>query len=462
MEKDNSYIMTRKVVLYPVGDKEEVDRVYKWLRDGMEAQNRAMNEMISAMYVAMMQETDADTARELQKMYTRMPGSKKGSAYTDDYAFARGLPTLSSMSMKVRQDFNNDMKKGLKYGRVSLRTYKADSPLLVHVDYVRLMETNPHTKNGIYHEYASHAELLDHLYRDDFEAFIKFANSITFKIVFGNPRKSAELRSLFEHIFDSSYDVCGSSIKIDKNGKIILNLTVKAPKQTLELDENVVVGVDLGIAIPAMCALNNNLYERKSIGSAEDFLKVRTARQAQRRRLQAHLKVAKGGHGRKKKLAALYKFRKHEDNFVKTYNHFVSRNVVDFAMKHHAKYINVENLTEFRDTNGFILRNWSYYQLQNYITDKANRVGIIVRKVNSYRTSKMCSVCGSEQPNQRRDQSTFICANPDCASHKLYERGFNADFNAARNIAMSTEWQDGDVPLKEKCKQHRKTKDQSQ
>lgn len=43
------------------------------------------------------------------------------------------------------------------------------------------------------------------------------------------------------------------------------------PKEIKELDENKVVGVDLGIAIPAVCALNTNSYSRKSIGSADDF-----------------------------------------------------------------------------------------------------------------------------------------------------------------------------------------------
>lgn len=32
-------------------------------------------------------------------------------------------------------------------------------------------------------------------------------------------------------------------------------------------------------------------------------------------------------------------------------------------------------------------------------------------------------------------QSVFECANEDCDSHKKYEKtGFNADFNAARNM----------------------------
>ena len=36
-------ILTRKIQLFPVGDKEEIDRVYKYLRDGIFNQNKAMN-----------------------------------------------------------------------------------------------------------------------------------------------------------------------------------------------------------------------------------------------------------------------------------------------------------------------------------------------------------------------------------------------------------------------------------
>lgn len=45
------------------------------------------------------------------------------------------------------------------------------------------------------------------------------------------------------------------------------------------------------------------------------------------------LNFAAGGHGRKKKMKAMDRLSKRERNFVKTYNHYVSKNVVDFAVK---------------------------------------------------------------------------------------------------------------------------------
>ena len=75
----------------------------------------------------------------------------------------------------------------------------------------------------------------------------------------------------------------------------------------------------------------------------------------------------------------------------------------------------------------------------------------MVRKINPCYTSQVCSVCGHWEPDQRKAQASFECANPECESHKKYKYGFNADFNAARNIAMSTLFiQDEEVTEKKK------------
>lgn len=311
-------ILTRKIQMFPVGDKEEIDRVYKYLRDGIYNQNKAMNQYMSALYIAAIEDISKEDRKELNRLYGRISTSKKGSAYDETIQLPKGLPSTASLGQAVRQDFSKSCKDGLLYGKVSLPTYKKDNPLIVHADYVRLRSTNPHNDTGIYHNYKKHTDFLEHLYSKDLEVFIKFANDITFKMIFGNPYKSAALRSEIRQIFEENYKVCGSSIQIDGK-KIILNLSMDIPKQELELDENVVVGVDLGLAIPAVCGLNTNDYIRQSIGSKDDFLRIRTQLQSQRRRLQKSLSSTSGGHGRKKKLKGLEKLKDRERNFVKTY-----------------------------------------------------------------------------------------------------------------------------------------------
>lgn len=424
--------ITRKIQLIPVGDTEEIDRVYKYIKDGIYNQNKAMNQYMSALYISRIEDISKDDRKELNHLYTRINSSKKGSAYDEEIQFPKGLPIASCLGQKVRHDFSNACKKGLLSGKISLPTYRKDNPLLVHVDYLRLRNNNPHIDNGMYHNYESHTEFMKHLFAQDLEVFIKFANQIIFKIVFGNPHKSHELRCVVQNIFEEVYKVHGSSIQFDKTGKkIILNLSIAIPKKRMELDENTVAGVDLGVAIPAVCALNNDEYAREFIGSKDDFLRVRTRIQNQKRRLQKGLKFTNGCHGRNKKLKPLKKFEDYEKNFVQTYSHMVSKRVVDFAVKHNAKYINIEDLEGY-DSSEFILRNWSYYQLQQYITYKAGIYGIEVRKVNPYHTSQICSCCGHWEEGQRIDQSHFKCKS--CGAE------INADFNAAKNIAKSTDF----------------------
>ena len=427
--------LTRKIQLIPVGDEKEKDRVYEYLRDGIFNQNKMMNQYMSALYIAKIQDISKDDRKELNNLYARISKSEKGSAYDKDIVFPEGLQT-GAMCQEVRKNFKKACKDGLLYGKVSLPTYRKDNPLVIHVDYVRLRSTNPHRDNGIYHNYESHMEFLDKIYSKDLEVYIKFANNITFKMILGSPKNSMALRHEIQQIFEENYQIHGSSIEINNKKKIILNLCMEVPEQKRELDENTVVGVDLGIAIPAVCGLNNDKYAREFIGSQDSFLRIRTQMQVQRRRLQKELSFTSGGHGRQKKLKGLDRMKDREKNFVRTYNHLVSKKVVDFALKHNAKYINMEDLKGF-DANKLILRNWSYYELQKFITYKANKYGIEVRKINPYHTSQICSCCGHWQEGQR-DGRDFKCAACGAELH--------ADFNASRNIAMSTDF------VVDKCK----------
>ena len=414
-------ILTRKIQLVPIGDKDEIDRVYKYIRDGQYSQYLGLNRLMSELVMTFYQNN-----RQLNDVFKEKQKAILANTNTmlDDIDFAVGCDSRSQIIQKVKSDFTQSIKNGLARGEVSVTNYKRTNPLLVRGRDLKLE-----------HSYGDINELDEHLFSTDFEIRIKFVNRIKFKIIFGNPHKSQTLRTEIREIILGNYSIQGSSIQID-NKKIILNLSMSIPNKKLELDKNVVVGVDLGLAIPAVCALNTNDYIKKAIGSADDFLRQRTKIQNQKKQIQKNLIQVCGGHGRKKKMNHLDKIKKSEQNWVRTYNHFVSKQIVDFAIKNKAKYINVEDLTGF-DSSKYILRNWSYYQLQEFITYKAKNVGIEVRKINPYHTSQTCSCCGHWEEGQRISQAKFICKNPQC---KNYGKEINADFNAARNIAKSKEF----------------------
>lgn len=441
--------ITRKITLYPQGDKAEVDRVYKYIRNGMEVQSIMMNQCISAMYCAKLRKADKEEMKQITHDYSHVPTSSKGSAYDFDMEkYPTGLPLAGTIPRVCKQKLDKACKDGLMYGKVSLPTFKKTMPMFVHNDYVNILGTKKTSSGGVnntglYHDYENPMQLVDALKNEDKpKIHIRFANGIVFDLVLGNPHKSAELRSVLEKAFSGEYKICDSTIGFDKRTgkKIELNLSLQIPVAERKLDENTIVGVDLGLAVPAVCALNNDKYDRLFIGNYDDFTRVRTQMQAQRSRIQSALQYTHGGHGRKKKLAHLDKLYLHEREFAKTYNHMVSRRVIDYAVKHNAKYIKLEDLSGYSadDRSDFCLRNWSYYELQTMIEYKAQKEGMEVIYVNPAYTTLDCCVCG--QRGELRTRSEFICSNPDCECKKMYKKDYiHSDFNAARNIAMSTD-----------------------
>lgn len=428
-------VITRKIQIVPVGDEDEVNRVYKYIRDDIEVQNRGMNQYISTLYSSFLCDITKNDRKELHDLYSRISNSKKGSAYDKTMEFQKGLPLANQITRAVESDFSKAINDGLRYGKVSLPTYNLNNPLLTHPDYCRLLKKNKRN-NGTYHNYLSHEEFLNHLYKSDLEIFLKFTDNILFKYKFGSVSKSLELRSVFQKIFEEEYNINGSQIQLKPrdNGvgeDIFLLLAIDIPPVEHYLDENVVVGVDLGQAVPATCAINTKYQPREYIGDGSVFLHHKQKYENQRRQLYKNLALCNGGHGRKKKLRKTKIRSKAESNFTDSYCHHISKKVVDFAIKNNAKYINIEDLTGINKKDKILGERWKYYTLQQDIKYKAEKHGITVRKINAEYTSQKCSVCGCIDKNNRHGRD-FKCIKCGMKLH--------ADYNAARNIAMSTEF----------------------
>ena len=421
------------------------------VKESMESEARRKNYILTWAYFSMrangvqhMQPKEQKKfIREMLKPAYRVKNSSKGSIF-DDVEIDN---ILGGYGIAFNQELTNkiidSVEKGLfEGGKDSLPSYKYDSPFTVAKSTM-----------GFSHDYDSFEELCEHIKEKDCNLYFDFggnsdATIARFIIDVGTNRNKDELLTTLCRVYSGEYEYCGSSIQFDKAGKkIILNLTIKIPQKNCDLNESTVVGVDLGVKIPAVCALNTNPYAREFIGSVDDYLRVRTQIQNQRRRLCIQLRNTKGGHGRKKKLKALDRYTSRERNFVKNYNHMVSSRIIKFALKHNAKYINLECLKGY-DTDKKVLRNWSYYELQQMITYKANKYGIVVRKINPCFTSQVCSECGNYEEGQRISQEKFICKSEKCRFHNPKKGYINADFNAARNIAKSELFLDSEVTKK--------------
>ena len=397
-------ITVRKLKLTVVGTDEERKQGYKFIRDSQYAQYQGLNlamGILSSAYLESNRDIKSDIFKNAQKSLTN------SNPLFEGIAFGTGIDTKSAITQRVKKDFKTSLKNGLAKGERTITNYKRDYPLLTRGRDLKFQ------------------------YKDD-DIIIKWVNKIVFKVVLGSGKikeNKIELQHTLHKIIDKEYKVGQSSLQFDRNNNLILNLNLDIPyKPKTEVVEGRTLGVDLGIKYPAYMCLNDDTYKREHIGSIDDFLRIREQMQDRRRKLQHDLKFIKGGKGRNKKMQALDRLRDKEKNFATTYNHMISKNVVEFAKKNQCEYINMEKLTK-DGFNNAILRNWSYYQLQQYIEYKAEREGIKVRYIDPAYTSQTCARCGHVDKENRQTQEKFICTK--CGFE------LNADHNASINIARS-------------------------
>lgn len=266
------------------------DYTYDLVRNAMASEANRKNAIISYIILELLHnggQTMDFNARnklinDLVNYGLRVKGSSKGSLFDEldieNPLNAYGFAFKQDLKKKIRDMVNS---KRVLDGKSSVITYKADSPFSINKENMSFT-----------HDYSSFEELSDHIRDNDTNLYFNFGSSgnptiARFKINLGagrHKKNKDELIATLLKLYSGEYQFCGSRIGIEKN-KIILNLVLSIPKKVRALDENTVVGVNLGVAVPAMCALNNNEYERLAIGSADEFLRVRTKLQAQRRRL---------------------------------------------------------------------------------------------------------------------------------------------------------------------------------
>lgn len=394
-------INVRKLKLRIIGDKEEVTRVNNYLKNSQQAQNIGLNKcmgLISSTYLEVEGNTRDEKFKEAMKVSNNHP-------IFNGIEFGVGLDSKSAITQKVKKDFKASLKNGLRKGERNFINYKKDFPVMTR------------------------GRDLKFKYEED-KIIINWVNKIKFEVIVGRQDKDyEELMHTLHKIVNKEYKVAQSSIQPGR--KLILNLTFEIPTKQSEYVENRTLGIDLGIKVPAVASISDKPFIHEEFGSIDDFLRVRNQFEARRRILQKAVTNCRGGKGRKKKTQALTRLRANERNWAKTYNHQLSRRIINFAISNKCQYINLEKLAS-GGFNNRLLRKWSYYELQEMIVYKAERAGIEVRFINPAYTSQKCSRCGYIDKESRKSQSDFTCSR---CGHSV-----NADYNASINISRSEEY----------------------
>ena len=338
---------------------------------------------------------------------------------------------LSNNVAQTRQFVSNrygqDKKNGLLKGNVTLSQFKRDIPVIIHNKAYSIIDTS----KGLGIEVSFFNK------EKQKELNVK-------KIKFLFPKLDGSSKAILIRLMDKSYKQGSIQISYNQRKKkwmFAISYTFDI-KQEKELDDNLVMGIDLGITNVATMSIFDAtreeykpIYWKERIIDGTELIHYRQKIEARRKSLSIASKWASDvaiGHGYKRRMKKANSIGDKYNRFKDTYNHKVSRYIVDLAYKCGIKTIQMENLSGFSEHQSeSLLKNWSYYDLQNKIKYKANEKGIDVIFINPRYTSKRCSACGNiheDNRNCKDNQAKFECV---ICGHKE-----NADINASKNIAI--------------------------
>ena len=321
---------------------------------------------------------------------------------------------ISTSSREVCSSFKNVKKEILK-GERSILSYKANQPLDLHKKAISLEYDN--------FNFFVKLKLLNRTGKKKYD----ITEDINFKIQVNDKSTG----TILERCYDKEYKISGSKLIYEKKKKLWrLNLCYSFENSQVEtLEKDKILGIDLGIVYPLMASIYGE-YDRFSIkgGEIEEFRRRTEARKRSILQQTKYCGNGRIGHGRNKRTQPAYKINDKIARFRDTANHKYSRALIEYAVKKNCGTIQMENLTGISDNTDCFLKDWSYYDLQTKIENKAKEMGIKVVYIKAQYTSQRCSKCGYIDVNNRIRQALFKCQN--CG----YET--NADYNASQNIGM--------------------------
>jgi IS605 OrfB family transposase len=200
----------------------------------------------------------------------------------------------------------------------------------------------------------------------------------------------------------------------DRKGRWWLHIVMETDTPKVEPTTQV-VGVDLGIATPAVDS-NGNKY------GSEHWSKVEDRTFELRRRLQS-----KGTKSAKRHLKKLFGRQK---RFRKDCDHVLSKRLVQ-SVESGATLVfedltNIRGRAKARKAQRRRLHGWSFAQFQAFVAYKAEAACVTVGFVDPRYTSQKCSKCGHIERGNRPTQAEFRCKKCEFECH--------ADYNASMNI----------------------------
>lgn len=217
------------------------------------------------------------------------------------------------------------------------------------------------------------------------------------------------------------------ALVLRKDGRWFLLITVTLPDGT-KTPATDFIGVDFGITNIATTS------DGEAFSGAE-VEQVRQKHHALRQTLQ-HKATKQSQAGQRPRSVRRLLRRKsgQEARFRSHTNHVISKKLVASAIGTQ-RGIALENLEgirvriekRFRRSQRAKVSGWSFFQLRQFITYKAQLSGVSLALVDPRNTSRTCAECGHCAKENRKSQAEFECVNCHHQDH--------ADINAAINIS---------------------------
>jgi len=362
MNKD-TIILTRRIqLLVNSQDKEVIKETYQKLYDWRYACFRAANYIFTHLYL---QEQIKNLFYLDEGIRVKLVDRKKdengifnlsrmGTIYqvlSKNFKGEVPMAIVSNLNTILFKNFNNERVSYLK-GERTLRNYKREIPIPFAGKEVRNWQLT-----------------------DDERNYTCTLFGIPFRTYLG--RDFSDKKVLLDKMMVGMIKFCSGSIQL-KDNKIFLLAAFQMEKEKHALDGSVIAEASLSIDYPVSVTIGKSHY---TIGSREEFLYRRLAIQAARQRMLKGAAYNRGGKGKSKKLKAVERYADAEKNFVSSRLHLYSRRLIDICVRHGAATLILTGQDEkeaVAKEDAFLLRNWSYYELKEKISYKAEKAGITV------------------------------------------------------------------------------------
>ena len=214
-------------------------------------------------------------------------------------------------------------------------------------------------------------------------------------------------------------------LRLNKYGKIEViatyNIEINIPKSNPQHN----IGIDIGLKKLIATSDGEIIEQNKNI--LHKLSKV-VKKQANRNRLQEHLKKKYNNEDYRITNKRYLKQQARLSNFVKCDNRYKIKSFLNNRLDAHIIMEDLElssSATFHKETN-YLLKRMRIHQIKNDIINYSKLLGIKVSTVNPAYTSQMCPICGHIGKENRKTQEKFCCVK--CGHTD------NADVNASINI----------------------------